>query len=84
MGAQCPSVVCFTLCAGRVDIRSDYNQLNWIDMEHVVAAPDILSVDPIPEKESRLSNTFLRLKKHLERKVGEAIGDYGMIADGMW
>jgi len=51
-------------------------------MEHVVAAPDILSVDPIPEKESRLSNTFLRLKKHLERKVGEAIGDYGMIADG--
>ncbi|HPI59198.1 tRNA 2-thiocytidine(32) synthetase TtcA [Zoogloea sp.] len=51
-------------------------------MEHVVAAPDILSVDPVPEKESRLSNTFLRLKKHLERKVGEAIGDYGMIADG--
>lgn len=51
-------------------------------MERVVAAPEFLSADSFPEKESRLSNTFLRLKKHLERKVGEAIGDYGMIADG--
>ncbi len=50
-------------------------------MEHVVAAPARSATD-LPEKESRFSNTFLRLKKHLERKVGEAIGDYGMIADG--
>lgn len=50
-------------------------------MEHVVAAPARSETD-FPEKESRFSNTFLRLKKHLERKVGEAIGDYGMIADG--
>ncbi|MBT9497498.1 MULTISPECIES: tRNA 2-thiocytidine(32) synthetase TtcA [Zoogloea] len=50
-------------------------------MEHVVASPARSATD-LPEKESRFSNTFLRLKKHLERKVGEAIGDYGMIADG--
>ena len=30
----------------------------------------------------RFSNTFLRLKKKLERGVGEAIGDYNMIGDG--
>jgi tRNA 2-thiocytidine biosynthesis protein TtcA len=29
-----------------------------------------------------LSNSVLRLKKQLERKVGEAIGDYNMIGDG--
>ena len=51
-------------------------------MEHGGAAPAFPPADPAPEKESRHSNTFLRLKKHLERKVGEAIGDYGMIADG--
>jgi len=32
--------------------------------------------------EARHSNTFLRLKKKLERSVGEAIGDYNMIGDG--
>ena len=32
--------------------------------------------------ETRHSNTFLRLKKKLERSVGEAIGDYNMIGDG--
>ena len=32
--------------------------------------------------ETRHSNTFLRLKKKLERSVGEAIGDYNMICDG--
>jgi len=34
------------------------------------------------EVEVRHSNTFLRLKKKLERSVGEAIGDYNMIGDG--
>ena len=41
---------------------------------------------PLPtagtETEARHSNTFLRLKKKLERSVGEAIGDYNMIGDG--
>jgi tRNA 2-thiocytidine biosynthesis protein TtcA len=32
--------------------------------------------------DARFSNTFLRLKKKLERGVGEAIGDYNMIGDG--
>ena len=31
---------------------------------------------------NRHSNTFLRLKKKLERSVGEAIADYNMIGDG--
>lgn len=41
--------------------------------------------DPHPTAngvEARHSNTFLRLKKKLERSVGEAIGDYNMIGDG--
>ena len=32
--------------------------------------------------ENRFSNTFLRLKKKLERGVGEAIADFNMIEDG--
>ena len=36
----------------------------------------------IEQAENRHSNTFLRLKKKLERGVGEAIGDYNMIGDG--
>ncbi|WP_199915170.1 tRNA 2-thiocytidine(32) synthetase TtcA [Parazoarcus communis] len=36
----------------------------------------------IEQAENRHSNTFLRLKKKLERSVGEAIGDYNMIGDG--
>ena len=35
-----------------------------------------------PPVETRSSNTFLRLKKKLERGVGEAIADFGMIEDG--
>ncbi|NLF52800.1 MAG: tRNA 2-thiocytidine(32) synthetase TtcA, partial [Thauera phenolivorans] len=35
-----------------------------------------------PAAEARHSNTFLRLKKKLERGAGEAIGDYNMIGDG--
>jgi len=34
------------------------------------------------ETDTRYSNTFLRLKKKLERGVGEAIGDYNMIGNG--
>ena len=50
-------------------------------MEQVVA-PSAPSAIELPETESRLSNSFLRLRKHLMRKVGEAIVDYGMIEDG--
>lgn len=35
------------------------------------------SINPVPT-----SNSFLRLKKQIERKVGEAIGDYNMIGNG--
>ncbi|PLX70239.1 MAG: tRNA 2-thiocytidine(32) synthetase TtcA [Azoarcus sp.] len=48
-------------------------------------SPIVNSVTPqaaIEQAENRHSNTFLRLKKKLERSVGEAIGDYNMIGDG--
>ena len=52
----------------------------------MTAAPATASVDtPAPAEaasDARFSNTFLRLKKKLERSVGEAIGDYNMIGDG--
>ena len=52
----------------------------------MTAAPATASVDtPAPAEaasDARFSNTFLRLKKKLERGVGEAIGDYNMIGDG--
>ena len=38
--------------------------------------------DAIGSAESRHSNTSLRLKKKLERSVGEAIADFNMIEDG--
>jgi tRNA 2-thiocytidine biosynthesis protein TtcA len=37
---------------------------------------------PAATAENRFSNTFLRLKKKLERSVGEAIADFNMIEDG--
>ena len=52
----------------------------------MTAAPATAPVDtPAPAgaaSDARFSNTFLRLKKKLERGVGEAIGDYNMIGDG--
>ncbi|WP_374241356.1 tRNA 2-thiocytidine(32) synthetase TtcA [Zoogloea sp.] len=50
-------------------------------MDQAVASPATSPIEP-PETESRFSNSFLRLRKHLMRKVGEAIVDYGMIEDG--
>ena len=41
-----------------------------------------LSPQTAENADSRFSNTFLRLKKKLERGVGEAIADFNMIADG--
>ncbi|QID19687.1 tRNA 2-thiocytidine(32) synthetase TtcA [Nitrogeniibacter mangrovi] len=38
------------------------------------------AIQPTPE--GRFSNTFLRLKKKLERAVGSAIADFNMIEDG--
>ena len=40
-------------------------------------APDLAGNTP-----SRFSNTFLRLKKKIERSMGEAIADFNMIEDG--
>ena len=50
-------------------------------MEQVVASPAPVATG-IPDTESRFSNSFLRLKKHLMRRTGEAIVDYGMIVEG--
>ncbi|HQU89832.1 MAG TPA: tRNA 2-thiocytidine(32) synthetase TtcA [Denitromonas sp.] len=41
-----------------------------------------MSIAPSEAPEGRHSNTFLRLKKKLERAVGEAIADFNMIEDG--
>lgn len=50
----------------------------------MTAAPASAATLPATEAgaDARFSNTFLRLKKKLERGVGEAIGDYNMIGDG--
>ena len=50
-------------------------------MEHAVASPAPSAIE-LPETESRFSNSFLRLRKHLMRRVGEAIVDFGMIEEG--
>ena len=49
----------------------------------MTAAPASAATLPATEAgaDARFSNTFLRLKKKLERGVGEAIGDYNMIGD---
>ena len=42
-----------------------------------------VNAEPISEAaESRHSNTFLRLRKKIERSVGEAIADFNMIEEG--
>lgn len=51
-------------------------------MSAATAPLDPLASAADAEAEVRHSNTFLRLKKKLERGVGEAIGDYNMIGDG--
>ncbi|MHB1375724.1 MAG: tRNA 2-thiocytidine(32) synthetase TtcA [Thauera sp.] len=50
-------------------------------MTAVPSPADTLAPAPA-SADARFSNTFLRLKKKLERGVGEAIGDYNMIGDG--
>ncbi len=47
-----------------------------------VPAPADTLAPAAASADARFSNTFLRLKKKLERGVGEAIGDYNMIGDG--
>ena len=64
-----------------MDFRAAYNHWTSGEMEDVVVSPAPLATD-LPETESRFSNTFLRLKKQLMRKTGEAIVDYGMIVEG--
>jgi tRNA 2-thiocytidine biosynthesis protein TtcA len=64
-----------------MDFRAAYNHWIFGEMEDVVASPAPLATD-LSETESRFSNTFLRLKKQLMRKTGEAIVDYGMIVEG--
>jgi tRNA 2-thiocytidine biosynthesis protein TtcA len=45
--------------------------------------PTVSTSSPVPgNADNRFSNTFLRLKKKLERGVGEAIADFNMIEDG--
>ncbi|MCK9984725.1 MAG: tRNA 2-thiocytidine biosynthesis protein TtcA [Azoarcus sp.] len=45
-------------------------------------SPAVAAPHPAAAVETRFSNTFLRLKKKLERGVGKAIADFNMIGEG--
>jgi len=70
-------------------MRQAYNPARFFPESAVVSVatvstiPSASATTPTAETgETRFSNTFLRLKKKLERSVGEAIADYNMIGDG--
>ncbi|WP_407279029.1 tRNA 2-thiocytidine(32) synthetase TtcA [Aromatoleum evansii] len=53
--------------------------------EAALPTPDALAAEarhPATAGDARFSNTFLRLKKKLERGVGKAIADFNMIGEG--
>ena len=56
-----------------------YNSLLIPGLAVSIAAP---TNQASPPAQARFSNTFVRLKKKLERGVGEAIADFNMIEDG--
>ncbi len=66
-------------------VAQAYNFSPFSDRADVVTAvltPAATTPPAAAATEGRHSNTFLRLKKKLERGVGEAIADYNMIGDG--
>ena len=62
------------------EARRAYNSAVF-SVSSAVTEP-LLTVPPAAAPEGRHSNTFLRLKKKLERSVGEVIADFNMIEDG--